>query len=79
MLKRKGGLSLDDWNAPKRSRKADELSVEDTFDTKEHTNLMILGAKSGGRDETTGGLKIKDALGLDLIPLTENEGGNGSL
>ena len=79
MLKRKGGVSKDDWTAPKRSKRADELLLEDTFDAKKHTNSIILGAKSGGKDETTGRLQINYGKGLDLIPLTENEGGIGSL
>ena len=79
MPKRKGDLPVDVWSQAKRLKRTDELSVEDNFDAVEHTNLMILGAKSGGRDETTGRLQINDGKGLDLIPLTKNEGGIGSL
>ena len=79
LLKRKGDLSMDVSTQSKRSRRAEKLSVEDNLDAREHTNLMILGAKSGGRDDPTDRLQIKEGTGLDLISLAEKDGGNDGL
>ena len=79
LLKRKGDLSMEVLTQSKRSRRAEKLSVEDNLDVEEHTNSMVLGAKSGGGEDPTDRLQLKEGTGLDLITLAEKDGRNGGL